>query len=282
MTNGSEFTAVAFGLASAATFGVGDFSGGLATRRTSVRTVIVISHTVGLILLLVLALLRGEPTPLTVDILWGAAAGVVGQVGLVAMYRAMAIGQMGIAAPITAVLSATLPAVFGMITQGLPDAPHLVGFVLALSGVWIISRPDGTADRPVGLWLAVLGGCCFGGFLILLAQVHQNAVFWPLAAARSASIVAQLGIAIFSRGFARPSPRLLPLIMLSGAMDVGGNVFFLLAEQSGRLDVAGVLSSLYPATTVLLAFWILKERLTRIQQLGVLLALIAVPLIAAR
>jgi uncharacterized membrane protein len=282
MTNGTELAAVAFGLASAATFGVGDFIGGLTTRRTSVRTVIVISHTIGLLLMVLLAVFSAEAAPLPIDVFWGAAAGIVGQVGLIALYRAMAIGQMGIAAPVTAVLSAALPAVFGMLTQGLPDVPHLVGFALAGAGVWIISRPDSAAGRPAGFGLAILGGCSFGAFFILLAQIHQNAVFWPLAVARLASVAVQLAFAVVSGGFVRPAPRLLPLIALSGTMDVGGNVFFVLAAQSGRLDVASVLASLYPATTVLLAFWILKERLNRVQRIGVLLALVAVPLIAAK
>jgi drug/metabolite transporter (DMT)-like permease len=282
MTNGSEFAAVAFGLTSAATFGVGDFIGGLATRRTSVRTVVLISHGVGLILLVLLALIRAEPAPLPADIAWGAAAGIAGQLGVIALYRAMAIGQMGIAAPVTAVLSAALTALVGMLTQGMPDLVHLIGFALALVGVWIISRPEGTAGRPAGLGLAIVGGLCFGGFFVLLAQIHQDAVFWPLAVARLASIVVQLAIAVASRGIVRPAAGLLIMIVLSGAMDAAGNVFFVLAEQSGRLDVAGVLASLYPATTVLLAFWILKERMTRVQRVGVLMALVAVPLIAAK
>ncbi len=278
----SDLASVAFGLSSAATWGVGDFSGGLATRRTPVRTVIIVSQIIGLVTLVVLALLRTEAAPLPEDILWGAAAGVVGQIGLVALYRAMAIGQMGIAAPVTAVLSATLPALFGIITQGSPDILHVVGFALALAGVWLLSRPEGAKGRPAGLLLALIGGCGFGGFLILIAQVHANAIFWPLSAARAASLAVQVGLALWTRRFDPPAPNVLPLIILAGLMDAGGNAFFVFAEQAGRLDVAGVLSSLYPATTVLLAVLILKEKLTRMRLLGVLLTLVAVPLIAAK
>src|SRR5690349_10638317 len=121
MSNASDSAAVAFGLASAATFGGGDFVGGLATRRTSVRTVTIVSHTAGLIIMVLLAILRAESAPTTTDIFWAAAAGIVGQFGVIALYRAMAIGQMGIAAPVTAVLSAALPALFGMLIQGMPD-----------------------------------------------------------------------------------------------------------------------------------------------------------------
>jgi drug/metabolite transporter (DMT)-like permease len=183
---------------------------------------------------------------------------------------------------VTAVLSASIPAVFGLVTQGAPDMPHLIGFALALSGVWVISRPEGATGRPAGLGLAIVGGFGFGSFLVLIAQVHPNAVFWPLVAARVASVGLQLAIALASRRLILPSRQALPLIVLAGTMDVCGNAFFVLAEQAGRLDVAGVLSSLYPATTVLLAFLILKERLTPLQRVGVLLALGAVPIIASR
>lgn len=282
MAGGAEFGSVTFGLASAATWGIGDFSGGLATRRAPVLTVVLLSQLTGLSAILVLALLRAEANPMLSDVAWGAVAGVVGQVGLFALYRAMAIGQMGIAAPITAVLAAGIPALFGALTQGLPDAIHLIGFGVALAGVYLISRPQGADGRPAGLRLAFVAGLGFAAFLILIAQVHQNAVFWPLAAARLSSISVMLGITLARRRFVRPSREALLPIVVSGVMDVAGNTFYVLAEQAGRLDIAAVLSSLYPASTVLLALIILKERLTRPQLMGVLLALAAIPLIAVR
>lgn len=281
MSNGSEFVAIIFGLASAATWGVGDFSGGLATRRVPVLTVTLLSQVAGLTLLALLALVWRENLPSAGDVAWGALAGVIGLVGLVALYRAMAIGQMGIAAPVTAVISAALPVAVGAVTQGLPDWLHLIGFILALVGIWFISRPQNMQGRPAGLGLALLAGCGFGGFLICIAQVQENAVFWPLVAARSASIGVMLSLALFSRRLALPPSSALPLIILTGIMDAGGNAFFVLAEQSGRLDVAAALASLYPATTVILALYILKERMVLWQGIGVLLALLAVPLIAS-
>jgi drug/metabolite transporter (DMT)-like permease len=282
MTNASEFAAVIFGLSSAVTWGIGDFSGGLATRRTPVLSVVLLSQVMGIALLSALAIIRGESAPALTDILWGASAGIVGQVGLLSFYRAMAIGQMGIAAPITAVLAAALPVLVGSLAQGLPNTLHIVGFILALVGIWFISRPHPEVGRPAGLELAFLAGLGFGGFLVLIAQVHENAVFWPLVAARAASISVMLGVILIQRRFTAPIRAVLPLIMLAGIMDVGGNAFFVLAEQAGRLDVASVLSSLYPATTVLLALIILKERLTRVQSVGILLALIAIPMIATK
>ena len=127
--------------------------------------------------------------------------------------------------------------------------------------------------------LAIVAGLGCGGFLICIAQVQTHAVFWPLVASRSASIALLLILALTRRGLAPPAKGTLVLIGLTGAMDAVGNTFFVLSAQAGRLDVAGTLASLYPATTVLLALWILRERLTRSQSVGILLALIAVPLI---
>ena len=280
MANGPELMAVVFGLASAATWGVGDFSGGLATRRTPVLTVTLLSQITGLMLLVCLALARAENRLAASDAIWGSLAGLVGLVGLMGLYRAMAIGQMGIAASVTGVLSASLPVVVGAFTQGLPDLRHLLGFLLALTGIWSIARPQDGVGRPAGLGLAIVAGLGFGGFLICIAQVQTHAVFWPLVAARSASIAFLLILALPSWRLTLPARSALLLIVLAGAMDAGGNAFFVLSEQAGRLDVAGVLASLYPATTVMLALWILRERLTRLQSIGILLALISVPLIA--
>jgi drug/metabolite transporter (DMT)-like permease len=282
MAAGSEYGTVVFGLASAASWGVGDFSGGLASRRTPVVSVVLVSQAVGLIVAIVMALLRAEAAPTLSDVLWGAVGGILGQIGIIAFYRAMAIGQMGIAAPVAAVLSAILPVVFSAITQGLPNLLHVVGFMLALGAIFFISLPEKGAERPKGLWLAIIAGLGFGGFFILIAQVHQNAVFWPLVAARLASTSLLSIILLATRRFALPAANRMPLILFSGTMDMGGNAFFVLATQSGRLDVAGVLSSLYPATTVLLAFLLLKEKVTRLQGVGIVLALIAILLIAMK
>ncbi len=280
MTHGSELAAVIFGLASAATWGVGDFSGGLATRRTPVLTVTLLSQITGLILLMVLALVRTESLLSFPDMAWGGAAGLAGLVGLAALYQAMAIGQMGLAAPVTAVLSATLPVVVGAFTQGWPDLAHLSGFVLALAGIWLISRPQQGVGRPAGSGLAIVAGLGFGGFFIFIAQVQANAIFSPLVVARTASIALLVAFIVARQRVALPTKSALLLILLAGVTDAGGNVFFVLAEQAGRLDVASTLASLYPATTVLLALLVLKEKIGGWQSIGILLALIAVPLIA--
>lgn len=278
---GGGIAAVVFGLASALSWGAGDFSGGLATKRAPVFGVLAIGHAVGLVLLIGLALLWAEPLPAIADLGWGLAAGVAGAVGLASLYRALAIGQMGLVAPLSAVLTAALPALFGALTEGLPSTLKLVGFVLALVGIWLVAGTGGSAGARDGLGLAVLAGCGFGVFFILVHRAGANAVFWPLVAARIGSLGLVLPIAFGRRQLLWPDRQLLVPVLLSGALDVAGNAFFVLAAQAGRLDVAAILSSLYPASTVLLAALLLGERLLRVQLIGIVAALAAIALIAS-
>lgn len=272
-----------FGLASAASWGAADFNGGLATRRANPFVVVAASQAVGLGLLVVLALLVGEPMPALSSLLLGGAAGVFGGLGLAALYRALAVGQMSVAAPVTAVLSAALPVLFSALTIGIPSGWQISGFTLALLSVWLLARPTGSQGRPQGLGLALLAGAGFGGFLILIHQADAASVLWPLAAARVASLGLMLPIVGIVTYRAAPAERgrhkLGWPVLLSGVLDVGGNAFFVLAGHVGRLDVAAVLSSLYPATTVLLAWLLLKERLTRPQIIAIALTLLAILLI---
>ncbi len=277
---GSDAASVVYGLMSAASWGSGDFSGGYSTRRTPVLTVLIFSQITGLAALILFAVAFGEPAPSCQDLLIGAVAGIVGDIGLAALYRAMAIGKMSIAAPISAVLQGLLPVTFGIATQGLPGGLTMLGFGMALAGVWLISQPGSGKISADGLGLAITAGMGFGGFLTLVALLSDEALFWSLAASRVSSITVMLILAYATRRMVAPTRKFLPLIMVCGVMDVGGNVFFALAEEAGRVDVASVLSSLYPATTVVLALIILKERLTRWQSVGVVCAMTAIVLIA--
>lgn len=277
----SIFASAFFGIASAATWGVGDFCGGYATRRTPVLTVVFLSQLVGFSFLLMLAVISREPLPTVSDLAWGAAAGLFGLMGLASLYQGMSIGQMGIVASVTGVISTALPVAFGALTQGLPAVLRIAGFVIASAGVWLISRSQGGSVRPAGLGLALISGVGFGCFLILIAQAQRNAVFWPLAAARAASVTVMLAFALVRRSVVRPAHRMWPVIAGAGVMDAVGNFLFVLAAQAGRLDVASALASLYPVSTVLLALVLLRERLMRWQVAGVLLSFVAIPLIVA-
>jgi drug/metabolite transporter (DMT)-like permease len=272
---------VIFGMSAALCWGSGDFSGGLASRRANVSSVVLAAYAVGFVLLAALALIGREPFPLPVDLLWGGLAGVAGVLGLLAFYSALASGKMGIAAPISAVLTATLPVLFSAVTVGLPTLMQLGGFGLALLAIGLISRPERADGSPQGIGLAVLAGCGFGCFFILISRVHPGATFWPLAAARLTSVVLLLSVLRLRRQPILPSMTVAPLVVLAGSLDALGNMFFVLAAHNGRLDVAAILSSLYPATTVLLAAVVLRERVTRIQGAGIALVLLAIPLITA-
>ncbi len=280
----STFVTILFGLAASLCWGSGDFCGGIASRRVNPSMVVTAAYTTGLVLMIGLALIWREPLPAQKDILWGAFAGLVGAIGLIAFYSALSIGRMGIIAPTSAVLTAGLPVLFSSFTEGVPGLLQFGGFALALLAIVLISRPERARQRPRGIGLALLAGCCFGCFFILISRVSHNATYWPLAVARLSSVLFLLLIALFRKQQLLPQRKALrkalPLVLIAGALDALGNAFFVLAAHSGRLDVAAVLSGLYPAATVLLASIVLRERVTRVQGVGILLALIAIPFIS--
>ena len=273
-------TSALLGLASAAAFGTADFSGGIASKRAHVFGVLAISRACGLALTLTLAWATHEAFPSHAAMLWACAAGFAGGLALPALYRALAIGKMGIAAPVTSVLSAALPVGVSAISEGLPHRLQMTGLALALLAIWLISRPEGKM-RPEGLGLALFAGFGFGSFLVCMRQASTAAVYWPLAAALGVSLIVALVILLAQRT-PLPSAGVFPIVLSAGFLDTAGNFFFILAAQRGRLDAAAVTSSFYPAMTVLLARLVLKERITAVQTMGMVAALAAVPLIALR
>lgn len=278
----SELAAVFFGLASAASWGSGDFSGGLAARRTVVYTVVVGSQIVGLLCLLALAFLLDEQMPSPSDMALGAVAGISGGVALAAFYTGLARGPMGVVAPVAALMTAAVPVIVGFTVEGLPAGRQIAGLGLALVAVWFMSRSGSAEAVQLGdLRLPLIAGLGFGIFLTILGRLSDEAILWPLAASRVASIAMLSLTAILLHQVAAPAAGQIPLIALAGLLDTAGTASFSLAARLGRLDIAAVLASLYPAATVLLAWFILKERLSFGQWLGIVAALAAVILIAA-
>ncbi len=279
----SHLAAALLGLASAATWGAGDFSGGLAAKRSPLLGVLLLGQLAGLTLIALVALLTHEGPPPASSLAWAAAAGAVDAVGLAALYRGLAVGRMAVVAPISAVLSAAIPVAWGALSAGSPSALRLAGFALALLGIWLVASGGGdqAKTKETGLGLAVLAGLGFGGFLIFMDLGARGGTFWPLATARGTAFLLVLATALARRGVWRPAAGALPLVLLSGALDASGNALFVLASQAGRLDVAAVLASMYPASTVLLAAALLRERVGRTQALGIAVALGAIALITA-
>lgn len=276
-----QFLTVALGLAAAIVWGGGDFCGGQATRRASVFSVLIVAEISGLIMLIGLAIAQGEPLPSLLTLKWSLAAGLTGAIGLAALYQALSIGQAGVVAPVSAVLAAAIPALYGALTEGLPDALHLIGFALALVAVWMVAQSGEAKEGLRGLGLAFVAGCGFGFFFILIHYASTTTTFGPLAIARATAIPLVLGTAIYRRATWKPTRAMLPIALLCGLLDAGGNALFVLAAQTGRLDVAAILSSLYPASTVILAWALLGERTTWVQKTGIIAALGAIALIAS-
>jgi drug/metabolite transporter (DMT)-like permease len=274
---------VALGLASAASWGGGDFAGGLATRRASASGVVIASQGVGIVLLVLLAAATGEALPRPGQLGWAALAGASGALGLYALYTALASGRMAIAAPVSGVVGAVVPVLVGATVEGPPGFLRLVGFGLALVGVWLLAARAGES-RAVGsreLLLPGLAGVSFGLFLVFIHQAGGTGVLWPLTVARATSMALLAAIGGVTATLQLPGRAALGLTFLAGVLDTGGNAFFALAAQAGRLDVAGVMSSLYPAGTVALACLLLRERLTPRQTVGATATLAAIACVAA-
>ena len=276
-----NLTSPSLSLSAAVTWGAADFCGGIATKRANPFRVVVVAHAIGLLFVIALAVLSREPISSTRALLFGAAAGAVGGIGLACFYRSLAVGTMGINAPLSAVITAIVPLVFSFWSEGIPNGVRIAGFVLALVSIWIIAAPPaGFERRQQGVGLAVVAGIGFGGFLLLMKMAGPAGVFWPLAAARAASFLLMLAIVIASGARGETSGKMLQYMIAAGVLDSAANALFVVAAHRGRLDVAAVLSTLYPASTVILARVVLRERLSRAQAAGMIAALVAVALIS--
>jgi drug/metabolite transporter (DMT)-like permease len=274
---------ILFGLLSALSWGGGDFFGGLASRKTGAYRAVVYGEFIGLLLLFIAAAVMDESMPVWQKLAMAGMAGAIGSIGLLILYQAMIKGQMSIATPVSALLAATLPVAVGTFMEGLPAFSKLAGFALALLAVWLVAQEHSEKTqlmRLSDLRLPLLAGLCFGTYFIMMHQASKDAIIWPMVASRSAGMLALLIFILALRHDWRvKSPRVWPLIGVNAVLDVGGNAFYILAGQAGRLDVAAVLSSLYPGATVLLAWLILKEKINRVQWLGILAALVAIVLL---
>ena len=272
---------VGFSLAAVLCWGVSDFSGGYAAKRSDAFLVTMLAHGAGFTLMLALALLTHASYPSPSSRSWAVAAGLLGGSALAIFYRALASGDMGLTAPVAAVLGAAIPAAFAMITQGMPGTLSLAGLLLAGLGIWLISRPDGSANHYAGIFMAALAGIGFAGFFICINRTRESSALWSATHSRLASLAIVAVMVLFRRGQGGLQRRDATLALLAGCLDVTGTALFIRADQTGRLDSAVVLSSLYPVVTVLLARMVLHENFTRWKTVGILAALLAVPLIAA-
>ena len=302
-------TTTVLGLTAALIWGAADFSGGIGARYLRVYWLLAISHASSLIALVLLAELLHQPRPGARILSYGLVAGLAGGTALLVFYYALSLGNMGTTAAVTGLLTAALPVLFSLTTIGAPSRRQLAGFVLAAGAIWLISSPSSSSPKAVEgqrkkLVLAIISGVGFGIFLIALRQANSGGLLWPLAASRIGSLTLAITCGlIFSRDrfIVEPEQQAVPssqtsasirkaisqqwkigiaLALIAGAFDTSGNFLFVAATRIGRLDVAAVLSSLYPASTILLAAWLLKERTSRRQALGMAAALVAVALIS--
>jgi drug/metabolite transporter (DMT)-like permease len=275
-----HFPTVAYSLAAVLAWGTSDFLGGYATRRANAFLFTSIVNVGGLVLIGGLTTLGRVPVPSTHLIVWALAGGVSGGASLAIFYRALSSSRMGLAAPVAAVLSAAIPAVVAMFTQGLPGRVAILGFALAVVGLWLITRTE-AGTTPEGIEMAIVAGVGFAGFYLCVHKAGSGSAFWIATLTRCGGLIVTGLIVIVLRAFRDITAAGVFWGVLTGGIDSIGTVFFVLACQSGRLDEAVVLSSLYPAITVLLARLFLKEHFTRWRFVGLLAALAAVPMIAA-
>lgn len=235
---------------------------------------------VGAALALVLAVLRGETIPLPADVPLSIFGGVAGGIGIVALYRGLAIGRMGVVAPVTGVLAAAIPVAFGILMEGLPGPLVVVGIGLAIVAVVLVSRVNDGRAGPSGLGLALVAGVAIGAFGVAISQISEGHAFGPLTIIRVTQALLIVSAIVIGRQAWRADRRLLPAMAGVGVLDMAGNASFILAVQAGALSVAAVLSSLYPVTTVVLAMLVLHERMTRSHAIGIVLAAGAIVCIA--
>lgn len=276
----------ALALASAAFYGAADFLGGLASRRANTIAIVVISQFAGLIALVLVLPLLPDSDPLRSDWISGAAAGVTGGIGVALLYRALAIGSMAIVAPITAVCAVTVPVAAAIGLGERPGWGRLAGIALALVAIVLVSQQTmsdekvgAVSKRSSGIGIALVSGVAIGLFFLTLAQTSAGAGMWPLVAARAVSFLLFSVLALATRRSMRMPANVAAIAIAGGVLDMLANVLYLMATRYGPLSIVVTLSSLYPASTVLLARTVLREHLNWRQGVGIVCALGAVMLI---
>jgi drug/metabolite transporter (DMT)-like permease len=279
-------------LGSALLYGAADFTGGLTTRRAGTIPVVIVSQFSGLLLLTLMLPLLPHASPSGSDLFWGAMAGLTGGIGVALLYRALAVGIMAVVAPTTAVCAVAIPVVFAVLLGERPVPLAVGGIVLGIVSIVLVSQQQTAAQRegsgPVsasrrssGVGIALASGVAIGFFFLALAQTRPEAGMWPLVVSRSASVTLFGAVAIAGRRSIRMPLRAAALAVGCGIVDMLANALYLLAARQGPLSLVVTLSSLYPASTVLLARVVLGERLNPWQVTGVVCAMAAVVLIVS-
>ena len=275
--------AAVLALLGAMSWGTGDFFGGLASRRAHVLTVLVVSQAVGLFGVAAWALASGDAPPGIGDMLPAAGAGAAGAAGLAALYRGMAIGAMGIVAPISAV-SPAVPLGVDLLRGDAPGGIQWAGIATALAGVVLLAREPGGSARGAGLAagvsLALVAALGFGLFVVGLDAASDGGATWAVVVARTSSTVLALCAVLVVSAPLRPQRSLLPAIAAVGLFDTTANVLVAFATTYGSAGIVAVLSALYPLTTIVLARIFLAERLDRHRRVGGVLALAGAALVA--
>jgi drug/metabolite transporter (DMT)-like permease len=276
----AAYIPAAYSLTAVGVWGASDFLGGVGARRANAFLFTSIVHISGMVVMSTLALMVGAAFPGRVSVAWSLMAGALGGTALAFFYRSLAAGNMGLIAPVAAVLGAAIPTIVTAFAEGFPGPRHVFGFILAGIGVWLISRTEAGGDRPKGLGMAVVAGIGFAGFYLCIHQAGDASPLWISACSRLASLLVTGAFVLFGRHLrAVPAP-VLGIAIAAGILDITGSAVFVRASQIGRLDDAVVLSSLYPAVTVLLARIFLHEHFSRARTIGMVAALAAVPMIA--
>jgi len=274
---------VALAVLSAITYGAADFLGGVASRKHRPIAVVAISQIAGAGLLLSLLLVLGPDRYRLSDFAWGAAAGLIGVIGLIFFYRGLSTGRMAVVAPLSAVMTALVPLAFGLILGERPSTLASIGVVVAIPAIALITRERTTGvgeARSTGALDGFIAGIGFGAFFVLISRSDPTSSIWPLVGARTASIPFVLLIAAAFRQPVRPLRDLNATIVWAGILDIAANGLYLFAVRAGLLSLASVITSLYPASTIILARVVLKEQMTFTRIVGIVLALIGIALIA--
>jgi drug/metabolite transporter (DMT)-like permease len=309
MSPAPQFAPAACSLAAVFIWGASDFTGGYASRRANAFVFTAAAHALAFLLMLSLALAQHAPFPSRASILWSLLAGSIGGFALAVFYRALAEGKMGLTAPIAALLGAAIPTLADIAMEGAPHAWTFAGFALAIVAIWLITRAEPvrklsrdsaaqsekqsneqindqiddeekTGAVPKGVAVAALSGVGFAAFYLCIRQAGAGSPLWIAAVSRAASFIVTAIAVVATKAPLRLDLPRAAMAGVAGWFDITGSALFIFASQHGRLDEAVVISSLYPAVTVILARLILKEHFSRWRFIGLLAALAAVPMIA--